>query len=139
MAENCYCAFCAKGYQDPNFANFIGALERVNLVHIFVGELIVRDPPEKCECGQPREQQWLDIPTPGGDPRTPIVGHPGEGCIGPWIHNKKMMRFHGLEPKPLPCSDSFCNSCWEGIERPDKTSSRTRPAMERATGAAPAT
>lgn len=114
--QRCQCAFCSKGYDDAGFRDFIGALETTSFIHVFIGELQWPAGPDLCFCGVQREQDYLRIPTPAGAPNTPIVGHIGRGCVATWLHNADMMRSHGLEPKPLPCSDAFCNAIWTALQ-----------------------
>jgi hypothetical protein len=53
----------------------------------------------------------LEIPGPA-HPATPVVGHPGNGCVGPWAHNAHLMQTIGLVELPLPCHDQYCNEHW---------------------------
>lgn len=80
-------------------------LLRSGLVHAASGERGWGTP---CICRGNRSVQVL---VEG----TLIIGHRGVGCPGPWIHNPYLMG----EPKPLPCSDFYCNeNCNDMWRRP---------------------
>jgi hypothetical protein len=86
------------------------AMKATGLIHIFIS-----NEPRECPlCGSETEVRILPIASKtGAHPYTPIKGHKGKGCIGPWIHNKELMGSEGLEVLPLPCFDEYCNKAWE--------------------------
>jgi len=86
---------------------FIEEILKLGLIHVFISKET-----KLCRCGAQLECHILPVPGPA-HPRTPVTGHKGVGCIGPWIHNVELMKFHGLEAKPLPCEDSYCNEVFK--------------------------
>lgn len=109
-----YCDWCETVHtmdvsnysQKRDEAKFTEEIEKLGLVHVFISKEI-----KQCHCGAQLDCYILPVPGPA-HPRTPVTGHKGKGCIGPWMHNKELMRHHGLEPKPLPCDDPYCNEVW---------------------------
>lgn len=85
----------------------IKTLKKHNLIHAYIGST-----PKTCYCGIDTQVFILPIPGPA-HPATPVIAHKGTGCIATWLHSEELMKSEGLEPKPLPCDDKFCNLIWE--------------------------
>jgi hypothetical protein len=92
--------------QSRDEAQFLERIKEFGLVHVYISKTTGR-----CHCGEELGVYILPIAGPA-HPRTPVVGHKGQGCIGPWTHNVGLMKGHGLEAKPLPCEDAYCNQVW---------------------------
>ena len=86
------------------------AIQETGLIHVFISNSTGPCP----ICGVDTETRILPIPGPA-HPATPIHGHAGVGCMGPWTHNKELMEHNGLTTKPLPCDDPHCNEVWKEL------------------------
>lgn len=80
------------------------ALIRSELTHAFLGTL--QRGGNLCVCKGSRNIQ-VEV---GG---VSVIGHRGQGCPGPWVHNPRLLD----EPKPLPCADACCNEVWKRERR----------------------
>ena len=107
------CDFCGQNHgnfrgPDKSNAMLIDAIKKAGLIHAFIGT----DISKPCHCGAPVGLWILPVVGPA-HPATPVIGHKGQGCIGPWLHNKALMESEDLAPLPLPCDDPYCNELWK--------------------------